>query len=345
VQYHDLELENDNASLRRALELAAQLLEWSNADVRVDFDDLLYLAVKDGLSLPKFDFVFVDEAQDTNAIQRAILRKIMHRTTRMIAVGDPAQAIYGFRGADSNSLNLIAEEFNCKKLPLTVSYRCPTEVVKYAHQWVSHIEAAESAPTGEVKTLGVEWSVKSFAPADLIVCRTTKPLIALCYKFLKNRIQARIMGKEIGQGLKALIAKLNAKGIDNLTVKLGTWVERESEKALVKKQDSKVEAIQDKADAIMCLIDGMVETERTIPALMQIIDQLFADVGGGVVMATIHKSKGLEADNVFWLNSSQCPSKWAKTEWQQDQERNLCYVAVTRAHKTLTMIEEPKTEK
>lgn len=340
VQYHDLELENEHAELGRALDLSSNLLNWSNEDERVDFDDLLYLAVKEGLALPKFDFVFVDEAQDTNAIQRAILRKIIHTNSRLIAVGDPAQAIYGFRGADSNSLSLIAEEFDCVKLPLTVSYRCASAIVEYAHRWVSHIEAADNAPVGEVVSMGKEWNTSNFEQDDLIVCRTTKPLVAMCYKFLKVRIPARIMGKEIGQGLKTLVGKLNAKGIDNLIIKLNAWAERESEKALVKKQDGKVEAIGDKASALLCLIDGMPETNRTVPALLTLIAELFSDAKGGIVLATIHKSKGLEANRVFWLNSSKCPAKWAKTDWQVQQENNLCYVAVTRAKTSLVLIEE-----
>lgn len=113
VEYHDLELDSDEASMPMALELSQQLLKESNESDEVDFDDMLYIAVRDGLTLPKFDFVFVDEAQDTNAIQRAIIRKIMKPAGRLIAVGDPAQAIYGFRGADSNSLQLIADEFCC----------------------------------------------------------------------------------------------------------------------------------------------------------------------------------------------------------------------------------------
>ncbi|MBN6046748.1 UvrD-helicase domain-containing protein, partial [Citrobacter sp. ku-bf4] len=127
----------------------------------VDFDDLLYLAVKDGISLPKFDFIFVDEAQDTNAIQRALLRKIMRKGSRIVAVGDPAQAIYGFRGADSESLNLIAEEFDAIKLPLSISYRCSTSVVSYAQQWVSHIQAAPGAKAGEVQELGTKWDTST----------------------------------------------------------------------------------------------------------------------------------------------------------------------------------------
>lgn len=340
IIHHDIELENDEAELGRAIELCGELLSWSNADKRVDFDDLLYLAVKDGLTLAKFDYVFVDEAQDTNAIQRALLRKIIHKDSRIIAVGDPAQAIYGFRGADSESLNMIAEEFDCKKLPLTVSYRCPTSVVKYAQKWVSHIEASDSAPAGEVKQLGTKWEVTDFEESDLVVCRTSKPLIALAYKFLRARIPAKIMGKEIGQGLKSLITKLNAKGIDNLVTKLDIWQNRETEKAIAKKQDGKVESIEDKSSAILCLIEGMKETERTIPALLAIIDNLFSDTVGAITLATIHKAKGLEAPRVFWLNSSKCPAKWVKTDWQLQQENNLCYVAVTRAKKALFMIEE-----
>lgn len=340
VILHDLELDTEEGDLGRALVLASELLTASNASPLVDFDDLLYLAVKEGLSLPKYYFVFVDEAQDTNAIQRAILRKIMGPKSRLVAVGDPAQAIYGFRGADSSSLNMIAEEFDCKRLPLTVSYRCPTSVVKYAQTWVDHIEAAPNAPAGSVQHLGAKWSPKDFGETDLVVCRTTKPLVALAFRCLKLRIPAKIMGKEIGQGLKSLINKMKADGVERLIGKLDAWAERESQKAIAKLQDAKAEAVRDKVDAIMCLIDGLDENNRTIPELLRVIDSLFNDTRNAVTLATIHKAKGLEAKTVWWLNRNACPSKWARQEWQQQQERNLCYVATTRAQETLITIEE-----
>ena len=52
------------------------------------------------------------------------------------------------------------------------------------------------------------------------------------------------------------------------------------------------------------------------------------------------EAKGLEADTVYWLGRSKCPSKWARQEWQKQQEANLCYVATTRAKKALVVIEE-----
>ncbi len=340
VTYHDLELENEEASLGRAIDLAASLLQWSNESEMVDFDDLLYIPVKEGLVLQKFDFVFVDEAQDTNAIQRALIRKILNPNSRVIAVGDPAQAIYGFRGADSDSLALVARDFHCQRLPLTVSYRCPTSVIAHAQQWVKHIEAAPNAPEGEVLDMGEKWKLTDFVQDDLIVCRTTKPLIVMAFKFFKAKIPARIMGRDIGQGLKSLINKLDAGNIDNLIEKLDAWAAREIEKAIVKDQEQKAETIRDKAEVIMVLIEGLSESSRSISELLFTIDKLFADSGAAVVLATIHKSKGLEADRVFWLNSSKCPASWAKQPWQQQQERNLCYVATTRAKKALYLIEE-----
>jgi DNA helicase II / ATP-dependent DNA helicase PcrA len=60
---------------------------------------------------------------------------------------------------------------------------------------------------------------------------------------------------------------------------------------------------------------------------------------GRVTLATIHKAKGLEANRVWFLCPSLCPSKWARQDWQKAQERNLIYVAITRAKSELIKIE------
>jgi superfamily I DNA/RNA helicase len=340
ASHHDMELESDQADWGKALKYASELLQISNAQAALDFDDLLYIAVKDGIALPRFDYVFVDEAQDTNAIQRAILRKIV--IDRLFAVGDESQAIYGFRGSDSDAMQLIADDFSAVTLPLTVSYRCPTAVIAHAKQWVSHIEAAPDAPKGAVKSLGADWKVKAFQANDLVVCRTTRPLVSLAYQMLQARVPVRIMGKEIGAGLKSLIKRMNSNSIDNLVDRINVWATREIEKARAKKQDAKMEAIRDKADCVLFLIKTLKEINRTVPGLYAVIDQLFSDQKNVTVLATIHKAKGLEADRVYWLNSSACPAKWARQPWQQQQEINLCYVATTRAKKELVLIEESR---
>lgn len=339
-EHHDIEPESDDADMHRAIELAQELLGWSNASHMVDFDDMLYFAVKHNITLPKFDFVFVDEAQDTNMIQREILRKIMGPNSRMIAVGDPAQAIYGFRGADANSLRMIAKEFSARTLPLSITYRCPTSVVKYAQQWVSHIQARDNAPEGVVQDLGGDWSVELFKPNDLVVCRKSAPLMTVAFRCIRANIPVQVLGREIGDGLKALIKKMNAKNIDQLSEKLEAYRGREVAKALQADDEQKIEAINDKVGAIQFLIDGLKEDRRDIPSLEAGIDYLFKDKNNSVKLCTIHKSKGLEAERVFWLGRSQCPAKWARQPWQKVEEINLCYVAATRAKAELYLIEE-----
>lgn len=340
AEHHDLELDHEDADYQTAIQWASAILSKSNHDGRLDFDDLLYLAVKDGISLPKSDFIVIDEYQDTNAIQIAVVRKIMKPTSRLMVVGDPAQAIYGFRGATTDSMDKAVIEFNAIELPLTVSYRCPKLVVEHAHQWVSHIEHHQDAPDGAVRNLAQDWTTKTFKPNDLVVCRTTAALMALAYSMLKDRVPCKILGRDIGQGLKSLVKKMNSNGIDNLVERIYRWKSREMEKALAKKQEAKMEAIRDKADCLLFLIRTLKETKRNVPGLYEVIDTLFADKANAVILATIHKAKGLEADRVYWLNHHKCPAMWAKQDWQRDQERNLCYVATTRAKRELVLIEE-----
>lgn len=334
--YHDIEPEAEEADLGRGFELCSQLLELSNQSRDFDFDDMLYVPVRDGLNLPKFDFIFVDEAQDTNAIQRELLKKLFKRTTRMIAVGDPSQAIYGFRGADNDSLHRIGREFKAITLPLSITYRCGNSIVRYARQWVSHINAAPDAHDGEVINHGTKWDTSFFKADDLVLCRTTRPVLALAFRLIKDRIPAYVMGREIGQGLKSLIRKMRCSEIPQLLVKLEQWRSREVEKAMVTENESKIEAINDKVDCILLLTDGC----ESINELEICIDSLFSDKVGAVKLSTIHKSKGLEASRVFWLNRSACPSRWARQDWQKQQEENLCYVATTRAKDELHIIEE-----
>ena len=342
VDHHDMQLKHEKATYEKLCELASDVLKESNQSAMVDFDDMLYFAARDDIVLPKFDFVFVDEAQDTNAVQRAILKKIMRPGARMVAVGDPAQAIYGFRGADSESLNMIAKDFSCVELPLTVSYRCPVSVVEYARQWVDHIQHAPGAPVGSVSHLGDKWDPSAFKPSDLVVCRTTAPVISLAYRMLKARMPVHVKGKEIGQGLKALIKRMDTECLDAMITRLYAYMDREISKAMEKQDEAKAERISDKVMSITCLTDGLPEGKRTVSELLAVIDELFADKANATVLSTIHKAKGLEAHRVYWLNSNQCPAQWAKQPWQIEQEVNLCYVASTRAISELITIQIPK---
>jgi DNA helicase-2/ATP-dependent DNA helicase PcrA len=339
IEHHDLQPESEEATLEEALTFTRALFDLCCTDPRVDFDDMLYRAVKDNIRLPQFDFVFVDEAQDTNPIQREILRKIMKPTGRLIAVGDPAQAIYGFRGSDSEALSQLSREFECKELPLSITYRCPRAVVKYARQWVKHIEPREGAPEGVVKDLGTEWNPLDFLPNDLVVCRKTAPLITAALRFIRAGIPVQVFGKDIGEGLKGLIRQMNAANVDHLAEKLEQYRLREVAKARKDEDEAKEEAINDRVGVLTFMIDNLLEDRRTINDLEIGIDYLFKDKAKAVNFCTGHKSKGLEAERVFWLGRSECPATWARKDWQRQQEVNLCYVITTRAMSELYFME------
>ncbi len=132
AQNFQLECDGDASEGRT---LVAKVLEASLNDKEViDFDDMIYHTLRDNVPFQLCDFVFVDEAQDLNGVQRELLSRMLKPSGRLIAVGDPHQAIYGFRGADANSLSEIQSRFSTKTLPLSVSYRCSQEVVKEAQR-------------------------------------------------------------------------------------------------------------------------------------------------------------------------------------------------------------------
>lgn len=344
IEHFDIEWEDDSISDRDMCGMVRNILAKSIEVTRtIDYDDQLYFVWLHNLRMPTFDFVLVDESQDTNPLRRELVRRMMHATSRLVAVGDDRQAIYGFTGASHDAMDLIARDFNCRRLPLSVSYRCPVSVVKLAQTIVPDIEWREGAPDGAVIT-APSFKRADFIPTDLLICRNTAPLVSTAYKFLASRIPCRIMGREIGASLTSLIKRLSRKNetLESLADRLMAHRASETEKAMRQKKETKAQAVQDKVDAIMAILDGMTpeDTEGGIPRLIAIIDGMFSDTRNGcITLATVHKAKGMEAPRVFILDPKLMPSKMAKQPWQQIQERNLMYVAYTRALDTLVFVE------
>lgn len=139
ISYFNLTANDDNLDESVAVRYARQALADSSANLNViDFDDMLYLPLIRNVTSDKANFIFVDETQDLNAVQRTLLKRMLTTASgvpaRVIAVGDPNQAIYGFRGADCDSMERLRDDFNMDCLPLSVSYRCSQAVVKEAQR-------------------------------------------------------------------------------------------------------------------------------------------------------------------------------------------------------------------
>jgi Superfamily I DNA and RNA helicases len=313
----------------------------------IDFDDMLLAPLIHEARIWQNDWLLVDEAQDTNPARRELAKRMLKPTGRAIFVGDPAQAIYGFTGADNDSLDIIRREFNCTELPLTVTYRCPKRVVDMARNWVSHITAADSAPEGVVTEITEEQFAQQppsmFTNQAAMLCRTTAPLMGLAYGLIRRGIPCHIEGKKIGTGLLNLVGKWQTNSIEVLQKKMEDWRDREAKKFLEKKQDKKAEAVIEKVDCINVLI-GVLPAEATVQDLKDHIKKLFGDTPEDktpphFILSTVHKSKGREWPTVYLYDRrGLMPSKFARQQWQLDQEKNLIYVAVTRAMSNLVEV-------
>lgn len=150
ISRFDLEIPDDTTE-ERVTTVAEKLLAESNNTWRtsVDFDDMLYIPLLLGLDFPKVNFLFIDETQDTNSVQRHLIPKMLWPSPngRLIAVGDPDQSIYGFRGADSSAMELLRDQFSMKTFPLSVSYRCAKLIVKEAQKYCKGLKPKDSTST------------------------------------------------------------------------------------------------------------------------------------------------------------------------------------------------------
>lgn len=129
ADYYGIDATGD--TVRNALDL----LKLSDEDTsRMDFDDMLRFAARPKVVFAQAHTIFLDEAQDTNGLQRALLRKMLRADGRAVLVGDPNQSIYGFRGADADALTRLCEDFHADTLPLSISWRCSRAVVEEARK-------------------------------------------------------------------------------------------------------------------------------------------------------------------------------------------------------------------
>ena len=320
---------------------AMEALEQSNNQLDIiDFDDMVYLPVFHKIKMWRFDAVFLDEAQDTNPARRALVSALLKPNGRLAAVGDPCQAIYGFTGADADSIELIKKDFNAIELPLTITYRCPKAVVKFSQQWVSHIQAAEEAPEGIVSTMAMANFMKrnDLDGNSAVLCRLTKPVVALAFALIRKRIPCRVEGRDVAKTIKKLITRWKVDSLSELEERLDDYLAKETTKLLAKKQETKLAQVEDLVETVKVIIDQcQKEAKHSLADANDYVDQIFGDnVKDMLVLSTIHKSKGREWERVYWLDRmGTCPSKWARQKWQIEQENNLCYVAATRAKEHL----------
>lgn len=303
----------------------------------MDFADQICYPIYHNLTIPKYDYVIIDEAQDLSPNKLELVSRAVG--SKFICVGDPFQAIYGFCGADSDSMNKISQQFDPEIKSLPVTYRCGKNIVNEAKNKKVAPEDFQAGPNnheGVVESITKEAFEKDVKPKDFVLCRVSAPLVSGCFGLIKKGIRAQIVGKDIGQKLITLIDKINDyncyieptnnQPMTQFCAKYGEYKNHEVGKLLAAEKETSAEILEDQLECLYVFTEGC----KTIDEMKQKIQMMFDDTINphAVIFSTIHKAKGLEADRVFCLPYK---AKKSKKEKQQQEERNLLYVQITRA--------------
>lgn len=233
------------------------------------------------------------------------------------------QAIYGFRGADSKSMENMMRKFSMEELRLTVSFRCARKITENA-QWRAYdMKAPEWANEGEVHR-PVVWDFAEIRDGDAIICRNNAPLFSMAIKLIEHDKLPTIAGQDIGAPLVKLMKKLGKSGmLSGVALEaIKDWEEKELKRA----RKGAKGAIHDKANIIRIMLRRTATLGDAIAYLEHLLQR-----DGRIHLMTGHKSKGLEFDRVWFLDQKLCNPEY-------EQDLNLKYVIETRAKNFLTYI-------
>lgn len=309
----------------------------------IDFDDMLWIPVKKQFKYTKYDWVFIDEVQDISKTQFELIKLICDNHTRVIGVGDSKQSMYGFRCADSESMKNFKDFFKAQDYPLSICYRCPQRVVKLAKRIVPQIEHWEEAEQGIIKELTFNGMLNKVEEGDMLICRTNAPLVNVVHRLIRMGKEAKIKGTDMQKRLFNTIKYLNAPTIETLldkTTKKIIYFQSQIEDGMDYHEKKLLESKIDLHETLRYFLHN----SSTFPQLIDNINNMYSDNGNAISCSTIHKAKGLEADRVFIYRYDLMPHPMASNEREFQEEKNIEYVAITRAKKELYFINNPEFE-
>lgn len=273
----------------------------------IDYNDQVYMPGLFGGTFPRFPLVLVDEAQDLNPVNHALLNKLIKH--RAIFVGDPWQSIYGFRGAVQGGMAHLEKTFSTTPADLSVSFRCPQAIVEAARWRVPNFKWIKKG--GHVESL-TELDSSDIPDDSAIICRNNAPLFRVAMGLLITGRSVTVSGSEIGPKLIGIMKKLGPEdmGTASLLAAIGDW--------LAEKVDKGSATAPDLAECMRVFASHGTSLSTAI----RYAEHLFAQKGT-IRLMTIHKAKGLEFPTVYFLDPFLCRD--------DEQDNNCRYVAQTRS--------------
>lgn len=325
----------------------------------IDFSDQVNLPIAWGLPIDQYDLVFEDEGQDQNTSRLSLLFAALRPGGKLVAVGDSCQAINGWCGADSMSLQKTIANTNATTLGLNQSFRCPQKHTEYVRSLVGYdIESVPWNKEGSIERLTKRQLTAEIATYYakgrelLVLSRTNAELLEYAIALLKEGIPVTVRGHDYGKGIASVIKKVclgkyNAvkRGFtwEDFPMHLRTWYLKEQDKLLRNDaSDAALQRLEDKYESIVALeqgadVDGPHE-------FLQVVEDLFDDERVAlIVFSSVHRAKGQECGTVAILNPEKMPLYFGADEptpEQVRQETNVIFVAYTRSKDRLLLVGE-----
>lgn len=330
--------------------LVSKILKWGseNLDI-VDFQDLLWLPSQLGYFTKRYlaDIIMLDEAQDASLAQQDVIKRCFKRETRLFGFGDEDQTINSWCGSDSESFEHLHDKDEFRRpavdFPLTTNYRCGKNIIEYAKKYTNKpIKARDDAPDGIVRH---EAHLDEVKDGDMILCRNIAPLMEVYRRGVAGGKKMYFRGEELGSKLIEDADCADGDTIQDIVKSMkkrliATWEVLSSESGIDEK-----ESMTD--PRVLALLDTIKTMENLPPTVVKRSDlekfskEVFSDEGQeGIQLSTIHRAKGLEADNVFVVCPSLIPSRLARLEWEITEEQHLLYVMCTRPKDSLNFVTE-----
>ena len=328
----------------------SNILKWGQDNIdTVDYQDLLWFPSEFGYFTKRYlsDIIMLDEAQDASLAQQDVVSRCFKRNTRLLAFGDKDQTINSWCGSDTEAFEHLKDSSvfrrDAKEYPLTTNYRCGKKIIEYAKQYTdNNIKAREDAHDGIVRH---EASLMEVKNGDMILCRNSAPLMEVYRQGVSDGQKMYFRGEELGNNLKISADCANGNSIqeiiNNMKKRLiATWDFLTKEYELDPRETMTDSRIITLLDTIKTM-ENLPKTVETRKDLEKFVNDVFSDEGkDGIQLSTIHRAKGLEADNVFIICPSLIPSRLAELDWEREEEKHLQYVMCTRPKNTLNFVTE-----
>ena len=332
-------------------EVALKIMKWGKENIStIDFTDMVWLPnVLNCKPYGKlYDWIVCDECQDTMTAERMLLLRCTKMSTRMLFFGEKIQCIYSFMGSDYRSFDELRKLPNTVSLPLSITYRCSKNVVGFVKKFNNRMEPRDDAPEGIIVN---DAKIEDIQDGDMVLCRTNAPLLKLYCELSKIGKASYIRGKDIGTNLIKIIKSTKHENLEIGLKKKGVFPELYNDlldeiDTVMSKHHITMEMAMDDVEVtkkydIIQALDAISKNITTADELIERVSSLFSDSKKkGISLSTIHKAKGLESENVFICCPSLMPAKSAKEEWELEAEKNLEYVAYTRAKNKLLFLDE-----